>query len=166
MNDRPLNVLFLCTANSARSLMAEALLNQLGHGRFRAFSAGSRPTGAVHPLTIEVLSHAGIDSAGLRSKSWDEFAGVDAPQMDLIITVCDDAAGEACPSWPGQPATAHWGYPDPAAATGTQEAMRAAFEHTLRELAQRLEFFVNLPTDKLDRLVLQTHARTLANAAA
>jgi len=166
MTHPPLNVLFLCTGNSARSILAEALLNQLSHGRFRAFSAGSRPAGSVHPLALEVLTHAGIDTASLRSKSWDEFADADAPQMDLVITVCDDAAGEPCPFWPGQPASAHWGYPDPAAMTGNEAAKRAAFEHTLRELAQRIELFLNLPADKLDRLALQTHARALAGVAA
>lgn len=164
MTHQPFNVLFLCTGNSARSILAEALLNQLGKGQFRAYSAGSRPTGTVHPLALEVLTHAGVETAGLRSKSWDEFAGTDAPQMDLVITVCDNAAGEACPFWPGQPASAHWGYPDPAAVTGDDAAKRAAFEHTLRELAQRFELFLNLPAEKLDRLALQTHARAVAPA--
>lgn len=165
MPHEPLNVLFLCTGNSARSILAEALLNHLGKGRFRAHSAGSQPVGSVHPLAIEALTHAGIAATGLRSKSWDEFTRTDAPHMDLVITLCDDAAGETCPCWPGQPATAHWDYPDPAAVTGPHESRLAAFEHTLREMARRLELFINLPADKVDRLALQAHARTVVPPA-
>lgn len=161
-NHTPLNVLFLCTGNSARSILAEALLGHLGKGRFKAWSAGSRPAGRVNPYAVEVLTRAGIATPELRSKSWDEFALPDAPQMDLVITVCDNAAGETCPFWPGQPATAHWGYPDPAAVEGSDEAKRSAFEQTLREMARRIELFVNLPASKLDRMALQTHARALA----
>lgn len=164
MTTDTLNVLFLCTGNSARSVIAEALLNHLGHGRFHAYSAGSRPAGQVHPLAIEVLERAGIAAPELRSKSWDEFALPDAPQMDLVITVCDAAAGEPCPFWPGQPATAHWGYPDPVVVDGSDDHKRAAFERTLREMALRIELFVNLPVAKLDRLALQTHARALSAA--
>ncbi len=164
MTTDTLNVLFLCTGNSARSIIAEALLNHLGRGRFRAYSAGSRPAGQVNPFAIDVLERAGIAAPELRSKSWDEFARPDAPKMDLVITVCDNAAGEACPFWPGQPATAHWGYPDPAAVEGSDDHKRAAFERTLREMARRLELFVNLPIAKLDRLALQTHARALSAA--
>lgn len=150
------NVLFLCTGNSARSVMAEALLNDLGKGRFRAFSAGSHPTGKIHPLTLETLRLAGIDVAGLRSKSWDEFSGPDAPVLDFIFTVCDIAAGEPCPVWPGQPMTAHWGFSDPAAFTGSDTEMRAFFQEIFRQIRTRIELFVTLPLDSLDRLSLQS----------
>ncbi len=159
---RPLNVLFLCTGNSARSILFETLLNHIGNGRFRAYSAGSQPAGQVNPWALKVLQKAGIDTADLRSKSWDEFAQPDAPRMDLVITVCDNAAGEVCPFWPGQPATAHWGYPDPAAVQGSDEEKQVAFEQTMRAIKQRLDIFVSLPLDKLDRLALQRETRALA----
>ena len=155
------NVLFLCTGNSARSILAEALLNHLGQGRFQAHSAGSHPTGSVHPLALDVLQHAGIATDSLRSKSWEEFTAPGAPTIDLIITVCDRAAAEPCPVWPGQPTSAHWGFADPAAVEGTPAQQRAAFEHTLRELARRLEEFVNLPAERLDRWALQARAHAL-----
>ena len=159
-----LNVLFLCTHNSARSILAEALLNHLGQGRFKAFSAGSSPreNQQPNPLAIETLARAGIATEGLRSKSWDEFAQADAPKMDLIITVCDNAAGEACPFWPGQPATAHWGYADPSQVEGGEQSQREAFVRTLHALRQRLELFVNLPAERLNQLSLQQTARDLA----
>jgi protein-tyrosine-phosphatase len=149
----PLNVLFLCTHNSARSILAEALLNAMGQGRFKAYSAGSSPREhqQPHPLGLQVLAQAGIPTEGLRSKSWDEFATPGAPHMDLIITVCDNAAGEVCPFWPGHPATAHWGYPDKA----------EAFRKTLHAIKQRLELLVNLPADKLAATALQATARNL-----
>ena len=161
---RALNVLFLCTHNSARSILAEALLNDIGQGRFKAFSAGSSPreNQQPNPLGLEVLHSAGIVTAGLRSKSWDEFGRPDAPHMDLVITVCDNAAGEVCPYWPGQPATAHWGYPDPSAVEGDDAARREAFRLTLHALRKRLELLANLPTQKLEKTMLQTSARDLA----
>lgn len=160
----PLNVLFLCTHNSARSILAEATLNHLGHGRFKAFSAGSSPreNQQPNPLALEVLQRAGIPTEGLRSKSWDEFGQADAPHMDLVITVCDNAAGETCPYWPGQPATAHWGYADPSEAKGTHEQQQEAFRETLLAIRRRLEFLVSLPPASVDRLALQHAARELA----
>lgn len=160
----PLNVLFLCTHNSARSILAEALLNTMGQGRFRAYSAGSHPRDhqRPHPMALEVLHDAGIDIAGLHSKSWDVFALPDAPRMDLVITVCDSAAGEVCPIWPGHPATAHWGYPDPSEGDAKDETRREAFRQTLHRIRQRLELLINLPTDKLQKTVLQGSARELA----
>lgn len=161
---RMLNVLFLCTHNSARSILAEATLNHIGGGRFKAYSAGSSPreNQQPNPLGLQVLREAGIPTEGLRSKSWDEFAGPDAPHMDLVITVCDDAAGEQCPYWPGQPATAHWGYADPSALQGTNEQRLEAFRGTLIAMRRRLELLVNLPTDRVGKLGLQSHARKLA----
>jgi protein-tyrosine-phosphatase len=160
----PLNVLFLCTHNSARSILAEAVLNHIAHGRFHAYSAGSSPreNQQPNPLGLQVLRSAGIATDGLRSKSWDEFAAPGAPHMDLIITVCDNAAGEVCPVWPGHPATAHWGYPDPSAGEGSDADKLAAFRHTLHALHQRLELLLNLPPDKLQRTLLQDSARGLA----
>ena len=160
----PLNVLFLCTHNSARSILAEAVANALGGGRFRAYSAGSspRPNQQPNPLGLQVLQEAGIDIAGLSSKSWDVFAGPDAPRMDLIITVCDNAAGEVCPIWPGHPATAHWGYADPSAGDGNEEQKREAFRQTLHLIRKRLELLVNLPPSSLDKLSIGTSARKLA----
>ncbi|MDA7418326.1 arsenate reductase ArsC [Xenophilus arseniciresistens] len=160
----PLNVLFLCTHNSARSILAEALLNHIGAGRFRAFSAGSSPREhqQPHPLALQALQSAGVPTKGLRSKSWDEFGTDAAPQMDLVITVCDNAAGEACPYWPGHPATAHWGYPDPSGVEGSEAQRLAAFHKTLLAIRQRLEFLIGLPAEGLDRLALQQHARALA----
>ena len=160
---QPLKVLFLCTHNSARSILAEALLNDLGAGRFKAYSAGSSPRDnqQPNPLGLQVLQKAGISTEGLRSKSWDEFATPDAPQMDLIITVCDNAAGEVCPIWPGHPATAHWGYADPSEGDGTDEQKLEAFRQTLHAMKRRLELLVSLPEDKLAKAVLQTTARQL-----
>jgi arsenate reductase (thioredoxin) len=146
MNDRAYyNVLFLCTGNSARSVMAEAILNREGKGRFKAYSAGSQPRGAIHSCTIAVLKGLGYDTSAFRSKSWDEFAAPGAPEMDFIFTVCDDAAGEVCPIWPGHPTTAHWGIPDPAAATGTPAEIQLVFDDAYRMLARRIGIFVNLP---------------------
>jgi arsenate reductase len=160
----PLNVLFLCTHNSARSILAEATLNHLGQGRFKAFSAGSSPreNQQPNPLALEVLRRAGIPTEGLHSKNWDEFGQTDAPHMDLVITVCDNAAGETCPYWPGQPATAHWGYADPSEANGTDEQKLEAFRETLLAIRRRLEFLVSLPATSVDRLALQNTARELA----
>ncbi|WP_038203209.1 arsenate reductase ArsC [Xenophilus azovorans] len=161
-----LNVLFLCTHNAARSILAEAVLNDIGAGRFKAYSAGSSPRGnqRPHPMALDVLEKAGISTAGLRSKSWDEFGRPDAPRMDLVITVCDNAAGETCPYWPGQPATAHWGYPDPSEAQGDEAHKLEAFRQTLHAIRRRLELLVNLPAASLDRMVLQSTARGLADA--
>jgi arsenate reductase len=143
------NILVLCTGNSARSIMAEALFNTMGAGRFRAFSAGSHPTGRVNPLE------------NLRSKSWDEFASPGAPQMDFVVTVCDNAAGEACPLWPGQPVTAHWGFPDPAAVVGTVEQKRVVFALTLRQIRTRVQLFLSLPLETLDRMAIETKMRAI-----
>lgn len=151
------NVLFICTGNSARSIIAEAIMNQLGGGHFHAYSAGSYPKGEVNPFAIETLQDRKFDVSQLRSKSWDEFAAADAPKMDFIFTVCDNAGGETCPLWPGHPVTAHWGFPDPAAVEGSDDIKRAAFAKTFRELSQRLRIFLNLPFDKLDHLSLQKH---------
>lgn len=155
MSDDVFNVLFLCTGNSARSILAEAILNREGQGRFRAFSAGSHPKGAVHPYTLQLLKTANHDTSFARSKSWEEFAAPDAPKMDFVFTVCDDAANEACPVWPGQPMTAHWGVPDPAAVEGTDAEKHFAFADTYRMLSNRLSIFVSLPMKSLDRLALQ-----------
>ena len=165
---KPINVLFLCTHNSARSILSEALLNHLGTRdgvtRFQAFSAGSSPreNQRPHPMGLQVLAEAGISTHGLSSKSWDVFAQADAPQMDLIITVCNNAAGEACPFWPGRPASAHWGYADPSAGNGSEAEQHAAFTYTLQLIRQRLQLLVNLPEDKLNALSLQKTARELA----
>lgn len=160
----PLNVLFLCTHNSARSILAEALLNHMGQGRFKAYSAGSSPreNQRPNPLALETLAHAGVSIDGLHSKSWDEFAKPHAPQMDLVITVCDNAAGEVCPYWPGQPATAHWGYADPSEAVGGEDQKREAFKQTMHLIRKRLDIFVNLPTPSLSRLRIEQTARALA----
>ena len=160
---QPLKVLFLCTHNSARSILAEALLNDMGAGRFKAYSAGSSPRDnqQPNPLGLQVLQKAGISTEGLRSKSWDEFATPDAPQMDLIITVCDNAAGEVCPIWLGHPATAHGGYADTSEGDGTDEQQLEAFRQTLHAMKRRLELLVSLPEDKLAKAVLQTTARQL-----
>lgn len=149
------NVLFLCTGNSARSILAEACLNREGRGRFTAYSAGSHPKGEVHPMAIDLLKRANHDVSGLRSKSWDEFAVPGAPQMDFVFTVCDSAAAETCPVWPGQPMTAHWGVPDPAAVEGANTEKALAFADTYRMLNNRISIFVNLPIASLDRLALQ-----------
>ena len=161
MTPRPYNVLFLCTGNSARSIIAEALLNHLGKGRFTAHSAGSFPTGKVNPCSIETLQGLGLPITGYRSKSWDEFAARGAPPIDFIFTVCDNAAGEVCPVWPGKPVTAHWGVADPAAVEGTDAEKRAAFADAARVLRRRIELFTALPLDKLDRLSLQTRLREI-----
>lgn len=160
-NDRIYNVLFLCTGNSARSIIAEAALNRLGQGRFRAFSAGSHPKGEVHPFTIQLLKSLNYDTSFARSKSWEEFAAPDAPPMDFVFTVCDDAAGEACPVWPGQPMTAHWGVPDPAAAQGTEAERHLAFDEAYRMLSNRLSIFVSLPMSSIDKLTLQQHLKDI-----
>ncbi|QYX55582.1 arsenate reductase ArsC [Roseovarius sp. SCSIO 43702] len=150
------NVLFLCTGNSARSILAEAILTARGAGRFRGFSAGSHPSGAPHPRAIALLDQLGHDTSGLRSKSWDEFAEPDAPKMAFIITVCDNAAGEVCPVWPGRPATAHWGLPDPAAVTGSDAQEALAFAETYRMLTRRIDAFTALPLETLDAMSLQS----------
>ena len=162
----PLRVLFLCTHNSARSILAEATLNHIGQGRFQGFSAGSSPRDnqQPNPLGLQVLQQAGISTEGLRSKNWDEFALPDAPHMDLIITVCDNAAGEVCPFWPGRPATAHWSYPDPSVGTGSDAEKTEAFRQTLHAIRRRLDLPVNLPHDKLDKVVLQNSALELAQS--
>jgi protein-tyrosine-phosphatase len=164
----PVNVLFLCTHNSARSILAEALLNHLGRGRFKAYSAGSSPreNQKPNPLALETLSKAGVSTEGLYSKSWDEFATPDAPQMDLVITVCDNAAGEVCPYWPGHPAKAHWGYADPSEGDGDDETKREAFRQTLHQIRRRLEIFVNLPERSLHRMALEKTARELVGGGA
>ena len=149
------NVLFLCTGNSARSILGEAWLNAMGRGRFKAYSAGSHPKGAVHPLALELLAKNRLPTEGLRSKDWEEFARPGAPQLDFVFTVCDNAAGEVCPVWPGQPMTAHWGIPDPAAAEGSDDEKRKAFFVAYNQLSTRLSLFVNLPLDRLDRLSLK-----------
>jgi len=159
--DRSYNVLFLCTGNSARSIMAEVVLNKLGAGNFRAYSAGSHPKGRVHPETLRLLRSLGYDTSGCRSKSWDEFTASGGPQFDFVFTVCDNAAAEACPLWPGQPMTAHWGVPDPAEATGTPAEIAFAFKDAYRMLRQRIEIFTALPLRALDRLTLQHRLREI-----
>ena len=161
----PLNVLFLCTHNSARSILAEALLNHMGQGKFKAYSAGSSPRDnqKPNPMAIATLERAGISTAGLTSKSWDVFATPDAPHMDLVITVCDNAAGEVCPYWPGQPATAHWGYADPSETVGTDEQKLDAFKQTLHQIKRRLDIFTSLPSTSLSKMALENTARELAN---
>jgi protein-tyrosine-phosphatase len=151
----PYNVLFLCTGNSARSIMAEAILNKVGAGKFRAYSAGSQPKGTVHPETIRLLQSRGHDTSGIRSKSWHEFANPGAPSLDFIFTVCDNAAGETCPIWPGQPMTAHWGVPDPVDAKGTEAEVALAFKDAYRMLNQRIGIFSALPIHSIDQLTLQ-----------
>jgi arsenate reductase len=164
MSKRVYNVLFLCTGNSARSVLAESLLNRLGAGRFRAFSAGSHPKGAVHPLALELLRQEGLPVTDLRSKSWDEYAEPGSPPIDVILTVCDNAAGEVCPIWPGRPTSAHWGIPDPAAAEGTENERRQAFREALDALKARIERLVSLPLDELEpaklKAALQEIGRT------
>ena len=155
MTTRVHNVLFLCTGNSARSIMAESILRQVGGARYHAYSAGSRPAGRVNPFALELLEKNRMPVEGLRSKNWDEFAQPGAPRLDFVFTVCDNAAGEVCPVWPGQPMTAHWGIPDPAAVEGSDDAKRKAFAETSRTLLNRIRVFTSLPLDKLDRLSLQ-----------
>ena len=166
MAERPINVLFLCTHNSARSILAEATLNHIGKGRFKAFSAGSSPreNQQPNPLGLQVLQKAGISTEGLRSKNWDEFAAADAPHMDLVITVCDNAAGEVCPYWPGQPATAHWGYADPSEGDGDEAHKLEAFRHTLLAIRRRIDLLIDLPPEKLERAMVQQAARDLARS--
>lgn len=155
MTDRIYNVLFLCTGNSARSILAEAILAKEGKGRFRSFSAGSKPAGKVNPFAIDLLQKLGYETEGYRSKNWDEFAVPGAPAMDFVFTVCDNAAGEACPVWPGQPMTAHWGVPDPAAVEGSDTAKALAFADAYRQLSNRISIFVNLPLKSLDAMALK-----------
>lgn len=164
MSDQPFNVLFLCTANSARSLIAEAILNADPSGRFRAFSAGSHPSGQPNPNTLRLLQRLGYDLSDIRSKSWDEFAGPDAPAMDFVFTVCDNAAGEICPVWPGHPVTAHWGIPDPAAVQGGEAEQAAAFNEAHQMLATRLSAFTSLPLDSLERGALQSRLNRIGQA--
>ena len=152
---RPYNVLFLCTGNSARSIMAETILNAEGKGKFHAYSAGSFPTGKVNPVALSLLEHFSLPTGDLRSKSWDEFAKDDAPKMDFVFTVCDDAAGEICPVWPGRPMTAHWGVPDPARVEGSEAEKMHAFRDAFRQLSNRIRLFVELPFEKLDRLAIK-----------
>jgi len=165
MTDRIRNVLFLCTGNSARSILAEAILQREGAGKFRAFSAGSQPKGEVHPFALELLKTLNHDTGFARSKSWDEFEGPDAPQMDFIFTVCGNAAGETCPVWPGHPMTAHWGVPDPAAVKGAEAVRRVAFADAYRMLNSRISIFVNLPLESLDELALQTRLDSIGKGA-
>ncbi|MGD9537254.1 MAG: arsenate reductase ArsC [Alphaproteobacteria bacterium] len=166
MSNRVFNVLFLCTGNSARSIMAEAILGALGPGRFRAYSAGSHPKGAVHPHSLALLQSLGHEMAGLRSKSWDEFARPGAPPLDFVFTVCDKAASEVCPIWPGQPMTAHWGVPDPAAVTGSEAEIALAFRDAYRMLHRRLSLFTSLPIASIDKLSLQTKLREIGKLGA
>ena len=161
MNEQPFNTLFLCTGNSARSIMAEAILNKVGKGKFKAYSAGSQPKGEVNPRTIELLRSLGYDTSGFRSKSWNEFARPGAPPLDFVFTVCDNAAGETCPVWPGQPMTAHWGVPDPAEAQGSDAEIALAFKDAYRMLQRRIEIFVALPLRSLDRLSLQAKLKDI-----
>lgn len=164
MSDRIFNVLFLCTGNSARSILAESLLNHLGKGRFRAFSAGSHPAGQVNPIVLELLTQQGMPVDGLRSKSWDEFATPEAPALDFVFTVCDNAAGEVCPLWPGQPMTAHWGIEDPAAVQGSDDAKREAVSSAYRLLSRRISLLTSLPIQKLDALSLQKHLNDIGRS--
>jgi len=161
MSEKPYTVLFICTGNSARSIMAEGLLNTLGAGRFRAYSAGSHPTGVVNPLALERLRKEGIDTKGMRSKSWDEFTGPGAPELDFAITVCDRAEGEACPVWPGQPITAHWGVSDPAAAIGSEGEQRLAFARAFALLERRIALFAHLNPASLERVALERETRRI-----
>jgi arsenate reductase len=162
--DRPYNVLFLCTGNSARSIIAEAILNKIGSGWFRAWSAGSQPKGRVNPRTLTLLRGLGFDTSGFRSKSWNEFAKPGAPALDFVFTVCDNAAGEACPVWPGKPITAHWGISDPAEATGTEAQIGQAFSDAYRMLNQRIGLFTSLPIASLDKLTLQNRLREIGRS--
>jgi arsenate reductase (thioredoxin) len=164
MIDKPYNVLFLCTHNSARSILAEAIMNRLGGGNFKAFSAGSQPRGQVHPFALDLLRNAGHDVSELRSKSWQEFSGPGAPPLDFIFTVCDNAANEVCPVWPGQPMTAHWGVPDPSLVEGSQPERRLAFADTMRMLSQRISVFMSLPFGSLDKMSLQNRLREIGRS--
>ena len=162
--DRVLNVLFLCTGNSARSIMSECAINREGKGRFRGYSAGSHPTGSVNPYALDLMKRQNFSVEGLRSKNWEEFAQPDSPPLDFIFTVCDNAAGEVCPIWPGQPITAHWGVPDPAAVTGSDDTIKAAFFDAFRQLNNRISIFVNLPLDRLDRLAVQRRVEEIGRS--
>ena len=164
MGDTLKNVLFVCTGNSARSIIAEGVMNHLGSKRFRAYSAGSHPKGEVHPLALEALKHFRLPNGGFRSKSWEEFARPDAPQLDFVFTVCDNAAGEMCPVWPGQPMTAHWGLPDPAAVEGSDEVKRKAFLDTVVGMKRRIELMLALPMSSLDRMAIQREVRDIGKA--
>jgi arsenate reductase (thioredoxin) len=164
MSERNYNVLFLCTGNSARSILAEAILNKVSRGRFVAYSAGSHPNGKVNPNALELLERLDFETAGLRSKAWDEFAAPGAPDLDFVFTVCDNAAGEVCPVWPGQPMTAHWGLPDPAAVQGTELEIANAFRETFRALERRIGLFVALPISSLDRLSLTNKVREIGKS--
>jgi arsenate reductase len=163
--ERPYNVLFLCTGNSARSILGEAILGKIGGGKFAAYSAGSQPKGAVHPQAIALLQRLGYPTASLRSKNWDEFAVPGAPPLDFVFTVCDNAANEVCPVWPGQPMTAHWGVPDPAAVEGTDAEIAAAFRDTFLLLQRRIELFANLPVRSLDRMALKKRLDAIGRSA-
>jgi arsenate reductase len=158
---KPYSILVLCTGNSARSILGEALFNKLGAGRFKAYSAGSHPKGRVNPFAIEQAQALGYPVENLRSKSWNEFALPDSPPMDFIVTVCDNAAGETCPFWPGRPVTAHWGFPDPAAVEGSDEVKRAAFQSTLRQMRHRVQLFLSLPLETLDRMAIENRMRAI-----
>ena len=166
MADRVFNVLFLCTHNSARSVMAEAILNKLGAGKFQAYSAGSHPSSSPNPFALEQVEKLGVDRASFKSKSWDDFALPDAPHMDIIITVCDNAAGEVCPVWLGHPATAHWGFPDPSDTDGGDEAKRAAFKRVFNDIKLRIQFLVSLPVSKLEHLALSNELKRIHREAA
>ncbi|MBS0380520.1 MAG: arsenate reductase ArsC [Proteobacteria bacterium] len=164
MTDRPYNVLFLCTGNSARSILGEALINHWGRGRFNGYSAGSHPKGTVHPIALQLLQRMHLPTEGLRSKSWDEFAVPGAQPLDFVFTVCDNAAGEVCPYWPGQPMTAHWGLPDPAAVTGTEADQWSAFRGTFQALENRIKLFTSLPLASLDRIKLQERLNAIGKS--
>ncbi len=166
MNDRPFNVLFLCTGNSARSILAEALVNYWGRGKFVGFSAGSSPKGKVHPIALDLLKQMKMPTEGMRSKSWDEFARPGAPHLDFVFTVCDNAAAEACPIWPGQPMTAHWGVADPAAVEGSETEQWLAFRQAFRELEARIKIFTSLPLRSLDRVKLQARLHEIGRSRA
>jgi arsenate reductase len=163
MAERIYTVLFLCTGNSARSILAESLINHLGRGHFRGFSAGSHPKGTVHPIALELLNQVGFPTEDLRSKPWDEFAAPGAPRLDFAFTVCDNAAGEVCPYWPGQPITAHWGVPDPAAVEGSETQKRTAFRNALKALESRIKIFTSLPIASLDRMTLKERLDAIGN---
>ena len=165
MTDRPYNVLFLCTGNSARSILAEALINHWGRGKFHGFSAGSHPKGALHPIALELLKRARLPTEGLRSKSWDEFAAPAGPPLDFVFTVCDNAAGEVCPYWPGQPMTAHWGVPDPAAVENSETEKWVAFRSAFHVLENRIKIFSSLPIAALDRVKLQAQLNAIGKTA-
>jgi arsenate reductase (thioredoxin) len=166
MSEKPFNVLFLCTGNSARSILAESLINYWGRGKFVGYSAGSSPKGKVHPIALELLAHMRLAAAGMRSKSWDEFARPGAPRLDFVFTVCDNAAGEMCPAWPGQPMTAHWGVADPAAVEGSETDKWLAFRQAFRELESRIKIFTSLPIRSLDRVKLQERLHEIGRSRA